>query len=177
VANRVSGGGMRKNPERGAYGNKRGKEAQVRRRNGRMQQPRVRVALEETREHQARIAQAAEAEAQKVQARVAHVHTNPPVFMGDPPRYACCAQLAPKAALNSGSGSLATPTKQAKKQTAVRKKKGLPETGDGNGAWTLGQARTMLRQGYLLSHVVTMTGFGTKWFDDMPLEDGRGVPL
>jgi hypothetical protein len=48
--------------------------------------------------------------------------------------------------------------------------------GDGNGRWTLGQARSLLRQGYHIRHVVTTTGYGLKWFDDLPLDDyGHGM--
>jgi hypothetical protein len=51
----------------------------------------------------------------------------------------------------------------------------LPKIGKGGKGWTLGQARTMLMQGYTLEAVVRRTGFGTEDFDDIPLRDGRGV--
>jgi hypothetical protein len=51
----------------------------------------------------------------------------------------------------------------------------LPRDGDGKNDWTLGCARSMLRAGYTLRHVVTTTGWGARWFDDLPLVDGRGV--
>lgn len=52
---------MGSRPERGAYGNARGKERQKRRREVRLANPRVASALAEAREHQAAIDAAAEA--------------------------------------------------------------------------------------------------------------------
>lgn len=44
--------------------------------------------------------------------------------------------------------------------------------------WELGQARSMLRQGYRIDHVIKVTGWGPDWFDDMPMDDdGYGLRL
>jgi hypothetical protein len=55
--------------------------------------------------------------------------------------------------------------------------KTLPEEGSGNGDWTLGQARSMMREGYHISHVVGATGWGTKWLAELCDEDGYGISL
>lgn len=47
----------------------------------------------------------------------------------------------------------------------------------GNGRFTMGQARSMLRQGYHIYHVQRFTGWGERAFDDMKLDgDGYLVP-
>lgn len=52
-----------------------------------------------------------------------------------------------------------------------------PEDAEGDGSWTMGQARSMLRQGYHLYRVQQVTGWGAKCFDDMPVDqDGFGLP-
>lgn len=45
-------------------------------------------------------------------------------------------------------------------------------------SYTLGQARKLVRAGYHVCHVMHLTGYGWKWFNDMALdEDGYGLPL
>lgn len=45
------------------------------------------------------------------------------------------------------------------------------------GSWTAGEARRMLQQGYLLEHVMKVTGVGYRWLDDIPVDKtGRGCP-
>lgn len=156
--------GRNKNEARGTQsGNKRGKERQARRTRIRMQDPRVVDALEKAREHNASLR--AVAGEVFLPGSAPHEHTSSTPTVGDPPRYACCAQLVPE-------------PEPEPVRTVVRKRKvPLPYDGDGNGNWSLGQARSMLRQGYTIAHVVKVTGFGTRWFNDMPLVDERGLSL
>ena len=57
---------------------------------------------------------------------------------------------------------------------------GLPTTvpleGRGNGNWTLGQARSLLRKGYHIAEVYRRTGWGLEALNDLPVdEDGSGL--
>lgn len=56
---------------------------------------------------------------------------------------------------------------------------GLPDPdAQGNGVWTMGQARSMLREGYHRYHVQRVTGWGENWLDDMKVDpDGYGLPI
>lgn len=56
---------------------------------------------------------------------------------------------------------------------------GLPAPeAQGNGVWSMGQARSMLRAGYHLHRVQKVTGWGEKCFDDMKVDaDGYGLPI
>jgi len=54
----------------------------------------------------------------------------------------------------------------------------IPADATGNGQWTLGQARSLLRSGYHINKVVRVTGFGIDAFLDMEIDaDGYGLPL
>lgn len=61
-----------------------------------------------------------------------------------------------------------------------RRRRPLPVPADatGNGSYTLGQARSMLRAGYHIIHVMKRTGWGLDAFDDMQVDaDGYGLPI
>lgn len=52
----------------------------------------------------------------------------------------------------------------------------VPLEGRGNGEWSLGQARSMLRKGYHVAEVVRRTGWGLEWLNDLPVdENGYGL--
>lgn len=54
----------------------------------------------------------------------------------------------------------------------------IPADAQGDGQYTMGQARSMLRAGYHIDKVIRVTGWGMKAFDDMEVdEDGYGLPL
>lgn len=59
-----------------------------------------------------------------------------------------------------------------------RARSAIPADAQGNGKWTLGQARSMLRAGYHINKVVRITGFGINAFLDMKIDDdGYGLPI
>lgn len=63
-------------------------------------------------------------------------------------------------------------------QQRTRKTSAIPADAQGNGKWTLGQARSMLRAGYHINKVVRLTGYGINAFLDMKLDDdGYGLPI
>lgn len=163
-------GGRRDYPARSAK--------QVTRRKRRMADPRVRDAL--SSRDPVEMLQRSEEEAARLLAkpRQPHEHSDPPVLIGDPPRYACCAARVPAEALLAMEPT-PEPVEQPQAVQAApvpAPEPPLPTEGDGNGRWRLGQARSMLRQGYRLSHVVHTTGWGTRWLDDLATdEDGYGV--
>src|SRR4051812_3022673 len=47
----------------------------------------------------------------------------------------------------------------------------LPWEGDGNRPQAIGQARTLLRQGYNIRKVIATYEVGLKWFDDIIIDD------
>lgn len=68
------------------------------------------------------------------------------------------------------------PKEEAPRRRKPDPTKDLPMLGDGNGDYSLGTARKMLRDGYNIRHVVTTTGWGLKWFSDGEWdEDGFGI--
>lgn len=153
---------------------KKGKERQARRTRIRMENPRVRQALKEADEHNKSLDQL------EVPPRVEkYDHDHSDVWIGSPPHYACCYARVPQKVIADKARAEALEaqraTRKIQKQTSVRAVADLPLEGEGNGQWTLGQARSMLRKGYTLEHAVRMTGWGSKWFSDIKLVDGRGV--
>jgi hypothetical protein len=46
----------------------------------------------------------------------------------------------------------------------------IPWEGDGDGTWTPGQARKLLREGYNIRKVVRDTSVGMKWLSDIPVD-------
>ena len=146
-------------PERGAYGNKRGKERQRRRTNRRMEDPRVTRALSEANEQNAAL--------EKLPAR---------------PGKAVGAQYSDlvKAVLKPSEPEPVEPTAPPpvrRRPTPAPAGPPLPAPDAvGEKGWTLAQARGMLRQGYRLERVQRMTGFGADWFNDIPVSDsGHGI--
>lgn len=60
------------------------------------------------------------------------------------------------------------------------KKRALPVPDDATGkdGWRMGQARSMLRAGYHVTHVMRVTGWGLNALDDMPVDqDGYGQQI
>jgi hypothetical protein len=150
-----------KSERRGAqFGNTRGKERQRRRTNLRLATPRVATALDAARGHQedleALIARQLRESAEQVE------------------RGRSQARQAVVGREEGGSGS--------KHPSTSWRVSGLPiqpvvtRTVDpqavGQQGWSLGQARTLLRDGYHVQKVSQMTGYGAAWFDDLVGRDG-----
>lgn len=123
--------------ERGAFGNKRGKEAQARRRRLREADPRVRRAHEEVDAHLRRL--------EALERELAELSPVPSVM----------------AQLGTVSVSVARPSEMA----------------GGNGRWTMGQARSLVLDGYRADHVTAYTGWGSYWLRDLVGADGYMRPL
>lgn len=147
--------GTRTKRERGAYGNKRGKEAQRRRRQIRLRDPRVALSLEE-----------AERERKELEARIAREKEQPAV--------GTAAGAAYREPVVVHEDKL--PESSDKPKTYRPKKIVIPYDAQGDKGWSLGQARSMVRQGYKVERVVYMTGWGVKWLEDLPTDpDGYGL--
>jgi hypothetical protein len=149
------GKGTRTKRERGAYGNKRGKEAQKRRREVRLRDPRVATTLDEVRAEQAAL-----------EARIEREKEQPAVGA------TAGAKYKPPVVVQEDALPVATGETKVYRPKKVR----IPYDAQGNKGWTLGQARSMVRQGYKVTRVVYMTGWGMKWFEDLPTDDdGYGL--
>jgi hypothetical protein len=126
-------------PERGAYGNARGKERQKKRREQRLADPRVANALAEVREHQAKIDEAIEA---------GRVGTGRPVL------------TYTKEITESDMEALKDSMKDVSGKVIV-----LPDHPDYqfstslNITWTLKDAYLMIHQGYTLTYIAKRTGY------------------
>lgn len=143
----------------GQYGNTRGK-------------PDVQLARRRSREETARFqeAQAAVQRArEELERRMAYERANP-----TPGRVLGATYAAQQA-------ELAREAERSSRGVSEPRRPRVPlPTADaqGDGTWTMGQARSMLRAGYHLFHVQRLTGWGEKAFDDMRVDpDGFGLPI
>lgn len=143
-------GGTSTPRERGARGNKRGKEAQKRRHDLHLATPRVAVALADARTERQRLEAILAAQARtetegsrKAAIRRVWVKDGAEVTDLDRPRV-----HETRLVLNPDSRAL------------------------GEKGWTLGQARVLVTDGYPLEAVVRRTGYGAWWFRDLVGNDG-----
>lgn len=169
---RATGRGTSTPRERGAYGNKRGKERQRRRARQRAQDPRVQAAMGEVKQDRELVADLLNNPSRGTGQRRCELaeqsgeHSS--VLVGG--RHACCGKAAEAPKQQPTTQQVVVKTSKP----ASPPRDEIPREGEGVD-WSLGQARAMLMQGYLLRQVVFLTGWGAKWFDDVPLRDGRGV--
>lgn len=147
----------------------------------REQDPRIKRSREEIRQ--------SEEELERLAARPSDGPAPGAAYTGMTPRQIAAVQAAggqiePRKAVHPVSQPGPTPD-DAVERTANRVTldalrvalKTLPEHGDGGMGWTLGQARSMMREGYHISHVVGATGFDTGQLSDLARADGYGMSL
>lgn len=139
-------------PERGAYGNARGKpDKQRRRRIVRQNDPRYRSAMAEVRAHQEMLDELVARSEAPVGSQTGLTYTLVEQ------RRAMLAKIKPEVA-----------TEIKVKPTA--RKPTLPSIdvwGEGKDNWSLTDAAEMLAEGYTLRHTVKLTGWGAVYFVDL----------
>ena len=162
---------MRSQSERrgGQYGNTRGKERQARRTRRRMETPRITSRLSQAQQEQAELDRLIEQQ-----------RRNPAQGKTEGAEYAERRREAEE-----------REQRRQREREEARLRRSLFKPCDhtfmlpvillplpdarGHG-WTLQQARTMLKQGYLPEVVAKRTGWGMSWLDDIPLsESGHGM--
>lgn len=179
--------------ERGAYGNARGRERQARRRRVHLADPRVQAAMAEVEQHNRRLEGLASEGNEHARLAIAEHQHSGDILDTEPARWTCCYRAVTDDEMRTIEHQETEAQAQPEPQRAgarnpvgkigVNKTKPNPALqnpshlgGNGNGAWSLGQARAMLMQCYRLEQVVYLTGWGARWFEDIPLdEDGRGI--
>jgi len=159
-------GVRKKSSARGqAYGSRRGiPDKQVHRTEVRYADPRVRTSLEEAR-----------AEQEALERQIAKEAERPALGATEGALYAAQTQADRERAEREAAEAEARRRERLEK--SIREHRFEPWEGDARPGWTIGQARQMLRNGYAVSHVMTMTGVGYRWLSDIPLDaENRGCP-
>lgn len=53
------------------------------------------------------------------------------------------------------------------KVTSIKSRRKINPKQEGKSNWTMGQARSLVYDGYTIAHVIEYTGWGSYWFNDM----------
>ena len=183
-------------PERGQYGNTRGKERQRRRRNHRSQQARNIAAAEETARHQEELDKLIERQAanpamgevegarikaeleERHAARMAEIEAQHDAEENQSEEdqeldRIIAAEPEPEPVPQPKPVLTELPIKPRRQKVNVLK---LPQDGEGNFPFALMTARLMLKEGYNIKHVIELTGIGYLELNDLPIdEQGYGL--
>lgn len=115
----------------------------------RLESTRVQKALTEAREHQAQLE--ARIKLEQAQAAVTEFYKRPEVV-----------SPKPVAERREAESATALIQKRIELQSEFELQKAREKK---RSQWSLGQARSMYRQGYTLEHCIEMTGWDAEWFD------------